>query len=360
MELSHRESIIQGTVVGEMAGKTETQEYRAIIDDMAKKNVGILAAIEDGAEARASHITRRRQMHAAEYTTAQKEFAEASEALEQKLQSRLVELKGDLDVGRRVHLQEIAEHVSLHIRALEDNHLRVFGDMKTFYREATRDNLRLIQKLKADIKTMAARKQASECLAATLAGENQGLRDSFREAATVKAKLSLVLEEQDKTRLFLSNARARHRATGGKLERARETNAKLEGELRAISHQEAALGTKFQGVNETGEVDRVQQLYLEQRLEQARQSHAAALKVTSQVAASCHMDPALAGDIRAVVEEAIHGRNQLIEDLKFRLLHLRLAFDSTLRKCKGTLGRFGIQPSALDAAGFVPLVAASR
>ena len=350
-------------MVKEWTERAETRAHNLIIDGLTQKKIDMLALIADLRQTRSSRIERKRTLLATEFSAAQAEFKEANEALVQTLECRLsdvrtarsassresahfdafwshlsffahcrallkisrfasVQLQGDLEVDTMVRLQEVAEHASLHIRALEENHWRVFGDMKTFYREATRDNLGLIQVLTKDIEQLKARKLSSECLAKKLTGKNRSLRDFHREAATVKVKLGIVVEEQDKTRLFLSNARSRHCAAARNLERARTKHEALEVEFLAIT-QESALDAKQGAAKQANsDVDQVQQLYLEERLKLAQQGYSAAQTKVLQIAASQGM-VGEGGQVSAM-EGALEARNRHIEDLEFRLVDLSM------------------------------------
>ena len=74
------------------------------------------------------------------------------ETTEQGYQEKLAKMKEDLELKLKVDIHELEERKNLHINELIKNHEAAFEDLRTYYNEITRDNLKLIKDHKADIK----------------------------------------------------------------------------------------------------------------------------------------------------------------------------------------------------------------
>lgn len=74
------------------------------------------------------------------------------ETTEKSYEEKLAKMKQDLQLKLKVDIHELEERKNLHINQLIKNHEEAFEDLRTYYNEITRDNLKLIKDHKADIK----------------------------------------------------------------------------------------------------------------------------------------------------------------------------------------------------------------
>jgi len=57
-------------------------------------------------------------------------------------------MKEELELKLRVEIHELEERKNLHINELMKNHEEAFAELKNYYNEITRDNLKLIKEHK--------------------------------------------------------------------------------------------------------------------------------------------------------------------------------------------------------------------
>ena len=69
-------------------------------------------------------------------------------AAQEKHERRVQQLKQSLELRRKVEIHEIEERKNLHINDLLRNHEEAFGEIKKYYNDITRDNLKIIRRLK--------------------------------------------------------------------------------------------------------------------------------------------------------------------------------------------------------------------
>ena len=61
-------------------------------------------------------------------------------------------MKEELELKLKVDIHELEERKNLHINELIKNHEEAFAELKNYYNEITRDNLKLIKVHKGEIK----------------------------------------------------------------------------------------------------------------------------------------------------------------------------------------------------------------
>lgn len=72
--------------------------------------------------------------------------------MEKKYSEKLSKMKDELELKLRVEIHELEERKNLHINELMKNHDEAFVELKNYYNDITRDNLKLIKEYRGDIK----------------------------------------------------------------------------------------------------------------------------------------------------------------------------------------------------------------
>lgn len=65
-----------------------------------------------------------------------------------KYETKLIELKEELELRMKVEVHEVEERKNQHINDLMKNHEEAFKEMKEYYNDITRENLELIRMYK--------------------------------------------------------------------------------------------------------------------------------------------------------------------------------------------------------------------
>lgn len=81
-------------------------------------------------------------------------FAMNLRQLSTQHEDRLERLRRDLDLRRKVEIHELEERKNLHINDLINGHEEAFAEIKKYYNDITRDNIKLIKSLKVRIRSV--------------------------------------------------------------------------------------------------------------------------------------------------------------------------------------------------------------
>ena len=76
------------------------------------------------------------------------EFNDSLKTLRERYEARLAKLRAELELRRKVEIHEIEERKNLHINDLIRSHEASFTEIKKYYNDITKDNLKLIRLLK--------------------------------------------------------------------------------------------------------------------------------------------------------------------------------------------------------------------
>ena len=76
------------------------------------------------------------------------EFDRRCTEMEKKHQTRMKQLKSDLDLRRKAELHELEQRKNTHMQTLIKNHERAFAEIRHYYNDVMRNNMNLINSLK--------------------------------------------------------------------------------------------------------------------------------------------------------------------------------------------------------------------
>merc|ERR1719238_2417651 len=110
------------------------------------------------------------------------EFEKNIDALTDRCEIRVTQLKHDLELRRKVDIHEIEERKNLHINDLMKNHEKAFGQIKNYYNDITHDNLKLIKSLKDEVAEMKKKAAANQKLMYDISQQNKRLSEPLAAA----------------------------------------------------------------------------------------------------------------------------------------------------------------------------------
>lgn len=120
-----------------IALKENKNELRLELMESSLKNATSVAEEEDRLERNMQKI--------------RDQYEKELEDLRSRCDANLDQLVADLELRRKVDIHEIEERKNQHINDLMKNHEKAFGQMKSYYNDITRDNLKLIKTLKVRV-----------------------------------------------------------------------------------------------------------------------------------------------------------------------------------------------------------------
>jgi growth arrest-specific protein 8 len=294
-----------------------------------------------------------KQKHAKNLGKLREEFNHNIELLEGKYQDKLVALKRDLELRRKVEVHEIEERKNLHINDLMRNHEAAFGQIKDYYNDITHDNLTLIKKLQNEVKDMKQKRLTNQKLMADIAQENKQLLEPLKVAVKQVEDLRRDLKDYEKDKLSLKNAKARLKLLSSRFERLQENHNGLDGKVTATDSERQTLLEKFEStVKQVQRKSQVKNIQLQQLLERRAHDYDTRKQQLDEVVRAARLDPAVLNAVTSKLDDVIGARNSLINDLQYQVAKVGKSYNDALRTLDSKLEEFGIPP---EDTGFQPL-----
>jgi uncharacterized protein YukE len=298
-------------------------------------------------------ISEWKQKHAKNLGKLREEFNHNIELLEGKYQDKLVALKRDLELRRKVEVHEIEERKNLHINDLMRNHEAAFGQIKDYYNDITHDNLTLIKKLQNEVKDMKQKRQTNQKLMADIAQENKQLLEPLKVAVKQVEELRRDLKDYEKDKLSLKNAKARLKLLSSRFERLQENHKGLDGKVTATDNERQTLLEKFEStVKQVQRKSQVKNIQLQQLLERRAHDYDTRKQQLDEVVRAARLDPAVLNAVTSKLDDVIGARNNLINDLQYQVAKVGKSYNDALRTLDSKLEEFGIPP---EDSGYQPL-----
>lgn len=273
--------------------------------------------------------------------------------MERNYESKLTKMKEELELKLRVEIHELEERKNLHINELMKNHEEAFAELKNYYNEITRDNLKLIKEHKNEIKRINEESEKNKKKIFELRNDNNQLKDPLKRDGLERDKLKSLLRQFEKHKMSRENYKS-------KLITIREKVIKLEKEFAELSEKyDRVVGDKKDLKNKfdklTGEVKKHAEIHnvvlsrkLETEIEQLEQKEAQ----LHQLMQNSALEPKLVEEIKNKVKESIESKNQALKNLKYSIHHATKAYNDAIRVYEAKLVQFGIPAEEL---GFQPL-----
>jgi len=301
-------------------------------------------------------IDQMKQAHDKNLLKLREQFEKSNAALAARCQARLEELTEALELRRKVDLHEIEERKNLHINDLMKNHEKAFTQIKNYYNDITRDNLRLIDSLKSEIAAMKKKAAANTKLMHDVSQENKRLSEPLAAALHEVEHLRYELKDEHKDKLSLRHAQARLAFLTRQIQELRDAQAELKMRYRALEQERNALYDSFeQAVQTIHKKGECKNLILEQRLAAMDDQHARKAAQLQELLLAANLDPAQARRVTETLDGLLDARNSAIRELQYRVAKETKAFNDSLRTFTDKLGRFGVPEEELRALGFKPL-----
>lgn len=301
-------------------------------------------------------IDQMKQAHEKNLLKLREQFENTNAALAARCQARLEELQEALELRRKVDIHEIEERKNLHINDLMKNHEKAFTQIKNYYNDITRDNLRLIDSLKSEIATMKKKAAANTKLMHDVSQENKRLSEPLAAALQEVEHLRHELKDEQKDKLSLRHAQARLLFLTRQIQELRESQADLKMRYRALEQERNALYDSFeqtvQTIHKKGEC---KNLILEQRLAAMDDQHARKSAQLQELLSAANLDPAQARRVTETLDGILDARNTKIRELEYRLARENKAFNDSLRTYTDKLSKFGVPEEEVRSLGFKPL-----
>jgi len=222
------------------------QTYRTKVERAEKGKVAALAELEDMSEIAHDAIATMQIQNEIELKTVREKHATALAAFQETCKLRMKELVENLDVQKRVELQEIEDRKNLHLQTLMTNHEAAFGEMREYYQGITTDNCGLIQRYESELSDLRTNQLRNADLLAAASNENARLREPLAAIMAEVSHLRASLSEVEKIKLMLRNATGRLKDGGRRRDAEVRVVTKLKQRLADCDKRREALYKDFE------------------------------------------------------------------------------------------------------------------
>ena len=273
--------------------------------------------------------------------------------IEKDYEARLNRMKEELELKERVEVHELEERKNLHINELMRNHEEAFTELKNYYNEITRDNLKLIKEHKSEIKRINEESERNKRKISELKYTNNELKEPLRKDELERDKLRSLLRQFEKHKMSRENYKSKLVTIHEKVLKVDKEFAELSETYDKVVLDRKDLRNKFGKL--TDEVKKHSEMNnlvlsrkLETELEQLEQKEAQ----LHQLMQNSALEPRLVEEIKEKVKDSLENKNLLIKNLNYSIQHATKAYNDAIRVYEAKLVQFGIPAEEL---GFQPL-----
>ena len=142
--------------------------------------------------------------HDAFITKLRDDFQRQAKEIEEKYETKLRNLREELDMRRKTEIHEIEERKNQQINTLMRNHEKAFSDIKNYYNDITLNNLSLINTLKTEIEEVKKQRERLEKQMAEVQAENRRLTEPLQKAHDQVSDLQRQLASYEKDKVLLA------------------------------------------------------------------------------------------------------------------------------------------------------------
>lgn len=165
--------------------------------------------------------------------------------MEKLAETKLEHMKEELELKRRVEIHELEERKNLHINELMKNHDEAFKELKDYYNDITRDNLKLIKDSKANIKHINEESEKYKKRIFELRIANNELKEPLRLNGLERDKLKSLLRQFEKHKMSRENYKSKLIAIRDKVANLEKDFADLSLKYDKVVNEKKELTSKF-------------------------------------------------------------------------------------------------------------------
>lgn len=285
------------------------------------------------------------------------EFAESLTTLGVRYEKRLEKLRAELELRLKVEMHEIEERKHLHIGDLVRSHDASFGEIKRYYNEITKDNLKLVRLLKAQIAELHRTQIKNQKITSDITQDNRGLAEPLKVAMTKLAVVKDDLKDADKDRMSLRNAKARLQALEREMTSLTEQQLVVEAKNEAMEAECATLAASFEAtISAVHRRSDFRNVLLEKRLTDLAHDFDSRQAVLNEVLVAANLDPAALSMVAQRLDQLLDDRNRMVRELQYNVARVTKAHNDALRVYEQKLTALGV---AVEEVGFAPLSTAT-
>lgn len=356
LEYEHKNNLkrVQADSTGHLDEEKDIHQHRETVLRSTKQSLRL--ELKERELSNEDEIDQMKQAHEKNLMKLREQFEKNNAALEERCQQRLKELQESLELRRKVDMHEIEERKNLHINDLMKNHEKAFTQIKNYYNDITKDNLRLIDSLKNEITAMKKKASANAKLMHDVSQENKRLSEPLAAAIQEVEHLRHELKDEQKDKLSLRNAKARLLYLAQQVQELKEKQSEIKMKYRALENDRNVLYDTFeQTVQTLHKKGECKNLILEQRLATMNDQFSRKESQLQEILAAANLEPSQARRVTDTLDSLLHDKNAHIQELQYSVAKASKAFNDTLRTFTEKLTHFGIPEEEIRSLGFKTL-----
>ncbi|GLE02389.1 hypothetical protein PINS_up011227 [Pythium insidiosum] len=358
LEYEHKNNLkrVSADGVGHLDEERDLHQHRETVLRSTKQSLKL--ELKERELSNEDEIDQMKQAHEKNLTKLREQFEKNMAALEERCQQRLQELQEGLELRRKVDIHEIEERKNLHINDLMKNHEKAFTQIKNYYNDITKDNLRLIDSLKNEIAAMKKKAAANAKLMHDVSQENKRLSEPLAAALQEVEHLRHELKDEQKDKLSLRNAKARLLYLAQQVSELKDKQTELRAQYKALENDRDLLYDTFEQtvatIHKKGEC---KNLILEQRLATMDDQHSRKEMQLQELLAAANLEPSAARRVLESLDQVLETKNAHVRELQYSVAKASKTFNDMLRTFTEKLTQFGIPEDEIRALGFSPVAA---
>jgi len=282
------------------------------------------------------------------------EFDKNHSSLLQSYETRLQELRDDLELRRKMEIHEIEERKNSHINDLLANFERAFTEMRNYYNSITKDNVALINSLNEEIEDLKGKHAQNEKAMEEIEKKNAELSEPLAATQQEVADLQEKLKNYEKDKISLRHARARLASLQEHYKKLQEDHKTLKTQYTGTEQERDRLYDTFEEtVLKVHGKSNMKNLILEKMLDEYKDVFEVKKAQFTSVLRASNLDPVVLQNVTKKLDDVLTSKNEQIQELKYEIAKVQKAHDDLLRVYETKLKEFGISPEELGLEGII-------
>lgn len=291
----------------------------------------------------ANKVAEVKQQHEKQLIKLRQQFEDGLSELTQRCEGQMKQLEADLELRRKVEIHEVEERKNQHINDLVRNHKKAFNQMKVYYNEITRSNLKLIKSLQGQVDELKERSTKNKKVLYDLTLENQKLSEPLAKVSNEITELKTLLKERNKDQMALRNANSRLSSITKQSSSVKGKLQQLQDEYSAVERERDLLYNNFeQAIQRVKAQSDFNNQTLEQRLYAAEANVEKAALQVEEIIRSANLDSNEVARMIGALSQMLSAKEDVLKDLKFSVVKLQKAFNDSREAFVAKMKGFGI------------------
>jgi hypothetical protein len=240
LNFEHKIKLKQIIDEGQIRAGARRMLNQALHNELQAKKIVVQQQSEDAAQVGTDEIRRIQEDMRLELITKNDAFDQLLKKTDVKSTQKLEKLQTDLELERRVRIQELTDQKNVHIKSLSLNHEKTYGEMKRYYQEVTKSNFELAKSLTVQCVSSETNRAANVIRIRELIEKSAAVKGPLESALEEVMNLTKQLRGFDRNKDILNEAKARLRSINKKFHETKKCCANLHLDISELEQKTCA------------------------------------------------------------------------------------------------------------------------